>query len=572
MRWFRDMRTSSKIIAVVLLMALFLGCVGFSGYFFNMKANNNEKLLYYNYSMAIQTAEKAQIDNRAAQGVTYKIFLAPTDEKQREALKKELADRESMFDQDLIDYEKTPLDEFEKETLKKFTEELQIYRAELKKALDLAATGDQLAGYNYFISQAEPHMNAQSMLLKDLIVYNTDAAVKHIEQSQSDFERAVMIMVILSMIGVVLGLSLAIIVARTIAKPLTRVVSALQEIAKGNLSVEEVSIQSQDEIGELSKALKTMLVKLRELVKQVAESSEHVAASAEELTASAEQQAAAANQAATAITAMASGAEKQSDSVKMTSEIIEQMSNSIQQVATNSSEVTEQTNQTLVVAQQGRKTVEKVVAQMDNIGKGTEQVQESIEELALSSKHIGEISNVISGIANQTNLLALNAAIEAARAGEQGRGFAVVAEEVRKLAEQSLEASKQITNLINDNQVNIDRAVSSFDVAANDVKVGINIVATADGAFQEIAESINSVSSQIQEITTTIEDMAVGSQQIVLSMNEIDLVSNENRDQAQMISAVSEEQIASTDQIASSSQDLAKMSQELRHTLEKFRY
>ncbi|MBP2657756.1 MAG: methyl-accepting chemotaxis sensory transducer, partial [Firmicutes bacterium] len=168
------------------------------------------------------------------------------------------------------------------------------------------------------------------------------------------------------------------------------------------------------------------------------------------------------------------------------------------------------------------------------------------------------------------NLLALNAAIEAARAGEQGRGFAVVAEEVRKLAEQSQDAAKQIAALIGEIQGDTDKAVNAMNDGTREVKVGAEVVNASGKAFQEIADLIYKVSNQIKEISTEIEQMAVGSQRIVESVKQIDTLSKKASGEAQTVSAATQEQSASMQEVASSSQALANLAMDLRQAVGKF--
>ena len=186
-------------------------------------------------------------------------------------------------------------------------------------------------------------------------------------------------------------------------------------------------------------------------------------------------------------------------------------------------------------------------------------------------KEIGQIVVTISGIAEQTNLLALNAAIEAARAGEQGRGFAVVAEEVRKLAEQSQVATKQIASLIGEIQGDTDQAVLAMGNGTREVKLGADVVNAAGQAFQEIAGLVTQVSDQVKEISLTIDQMALGSQQIVSSVNQINSLSKKVTGEAQMVSAATEEQSASMEEIASYSMSLATLAQNLQDSASKFR-
>ncbi|MBP2627497.1 MAG: mcpA 6 [Firmicutes bacterium] len=378
-----------------------------------------------------------------------------------------------------------------------------------------------------------------------------------------------------SVITIIIVLILAVIVilwaATRIVKPLQILKEAANRIANGDLSITQVAVTSQDELGDLARAFETMVGNLRDLVKQIGISSEQVAASSEELTASSEQSAQAANQIATSITDVAAGASEQMNAANDTTAIVEQMSASIQQIAASTNQVATQSAQAAEQAKEGDKAVEKAVVQMNQIETTVTTSAQVVAKLGERSQEIGQIVDTISGIAGQTNLLALNAAIEAARAGEQGRGFAVVAEEVRKLAEQSQEAAKKIAELIGEIQIDTDKAVAAMDNGTREVKNGAEVVNTAGAAFREIADLVTEVSGQVKEISATMQQMAVGSQQIVVSVKKIDSLGKKSAGEAQGVSAAAEEQLASMEEIASSSQALAKLAQDLQTAVTGFR-
>lgn len=267
---------------------------------------------------------------------------------------------------------------------------------------------------------------------------------------------------------------------------------------------------------------------------------------------------------------VAHGTKSQASSIESAVVIIEQTSAGIRHIAANSNAMLGMAEKTTSAAAQGDKAVAAAIQQMASIEKSVSGSAQVVATLGERSKEIGQIVDAISGIAGQTNLLALNAAIEAARAGEQGRGFAVVAEEVRKLAEQSQKAAKQIAELIAEVQAETDNAVTVMHAGTQEVKVGAEVVNKAGQAFQEITSLIGAVSQQIQEISTAIQQMASESQQIVSTEKEIYRISTETAGQTQIVSAAVEEQAASMEQIAASSQALAKMAEELRSVIAKF--
>jgi len=218
----------------------------------------------------------------------------------------------------------------------------------------------------------------------------------------------------------------------------------------------------------------------------------------------------------------------------------------------------------------GEDTVSKAIKQMGKVEATVNSSADVVERLGERSKEIDQIVEAISNIAGQTNLLALNAAIEAARAGEHGRGFSVVAEEVRKLAEQSQEAAKQISGLISVIQTDTNEAVLAMNQGTQEVKIGTTLVGNSGEAFKEIQNIVSDVSGKVQAISASVEELSSSSLQIVDSVNEIDKLSGKSSEETQSVSAATEEQSASVQEIASASQTLANIAVELQKKASKF--
>lgn len=379
----------------------------------------------------------------------------------------------------------------------------------------------------------------------------------------------------ISLITIVAVLVVAILFAAwfsgRIAKPIQILEAAVDRIAAGDLSQIRLNIASKDEIGRLGKSFETMAGNIHELVRKIQVNAEQLAASSEELNASAEQSTQAANQVASAITEVANGANEQLATTAEASNVVGTMSAGIQQIAANTETVSNQSDKAAEKAKTGEVAVERAVKQMVQIEDTVKASSGLVAKLGERSKEIGQIVDAISGIAGQTNLLALNAAIEAARAGEQGKGFAVVAEEVRKLAEQSEGAAKKIALLIGEIQVDTDKAVGAMNDGTREVKIGAEVVHDAGVAFKEIAELVTEVSEQIQQISVSIGHTAAGSRQIVQVVRQTNELSQKAASEAQNVSAATEEQLASMEEIASSSRSLAILAQDLRTAVARFR-
>ncbi|WP_371375229.1 methyl-accepting chemotaxis protein [Sporomusa aerivorans] len=370
-------------------------------------------------------------------------------------------------------------------------------------------------------------------------------------------------------ITMIVVIFISIVVSNRLTKPITQLVSATEALKNGNLNV-SITNHSKDEIGRLAQNFDAMVKGLKDLLKDVSVSAGVVSAAAQQLTASAEQSAATAEQVTIAITDIAESAEKQVTTANDTAVIVTRIVSDIQQIVADSSTVANVSAGTAQLAANGGKSIEDAVGQMQNIEASVANSAAVVTKLGERSTEIGQIIDTISGIASQTNLLALNAAIEAARAGEQGRGFAVVADEVRKLAEQSGNATKQIAFLIGEIQADTDKAVVAMNQGNIEVKRGANIVTEAGKTFNEIIAMTNQVSEQIGVISNSIEHMAQNSQRIVHGIQEIDSMSKNNASQTMQISAATQEQVASVDEIRKASQSLVKTADELQNAVSKF--
>jgi len=379
------------------------------------------------------------------------------------------------------------------------------------------------------------------------------------------------IILMVSLICLVLGTLGIIYISKKFAKPIAIIRDEALLLADGDLRPRQIDADSEDEIGQLATAFKEMAKKIRMLIEKVQGEADNVAASSEELTASAQQAADVVNQVAGSIVQIAQGADQQVEAVTSMAMVVEKMSTSIEQIAVSGKSVSEIANGTSKATVEGRQAIDQAMIQMKHIGQGSDAVQKAIGELVKGSNEISEIVNLISSIAGQTNLLALNAAIEAARAGEHGKGFAVVADEVRKLAEDSNQATQKIANLIKKNENDMKEALSATQANNNGVTTGVSVVELAGNTFKKIADSVVQLSAQVNEISDSIDQIAVGSQVLVKSVQHIDKVSKETAGEFHMVSAATEEQAASMQEIATASQGLAKISVELQDDIAKFK-
>jgi methyl-accepting chemotaxis protein len=241
------------------------------------------------------------------------------------------------------------------------------------------------------------------------------------------------------------------------------------------------------------------------------------------------------------IDAIAASAEQQTRSLDETSLAVTNMATSIEQVTAQVDSLSSISTETSQTAERGGTAIHTIVEGMDTIRTTIGELGNDIAQLGSNSEQIGDIVKVIDRIAEQTNLLALNAAIEAARAGEHGRGFAVVASEIRKLADGSVQATKEIAAHILSTQGVITEVVNAMERLTERVEEGVNSTTSASGALREIVQAVLGANRQIAEISSVARAMSSNSYQVIQSIEEIARSVQLNVQATQQMSAHSDE-------------------------------
>ncbi|WP_333594808.1 methyl-accepting chemotaxis protein, partial [Anaerospora hongkongensis] len=473
---------------------------------------------------------------------------------------------------------KTTMDSLEKKLItpegKEKVTGLRNALAEYNRVADqtiVTRTEKGLADAALVMNTAKEKNEIAEKLMVDTVAFLTERMDLRTEQNKNLADSIERVIIILDVIILVCAIAGSTWLMRRISRPLADVVTAAHDIADGDLQIKQIRYAGDDEIGDLLKAFSHMAKNLQEIVTHVSRSAEQVAAASEQLTASADQSALAAGQVAETITSVAAGAYTQGTTVEHTADIVQEMARAIGHIAENSSTVSARSAETSKAATIGSQAMQQATDQMQAINRSVSQSAEVVGKLGESSKQIGEIVDVISGIAGQTNLLALNAAIEAARAGEQGRGFAVVADEVRKLAEQSHEAAQKIAHIVREIQAETTSVVTVMQQGTVDVARGSEVIISTGERFTAIVSLVENLNSEIQEITAASEQLSASSEEVVKSVESVKQLAGETAANTQTISAAAEEQSASMEEIAASSQALSRLADELQMVVRKFK-
>lgn len=353
-------------------------------------------------------------------------------------------------------------------------------------------------------------------------------------------------------------------------KRLNKLSAAFEKAGDGDLTV-ELQDTAHDELTVLADSFNKMKENLHTMIRKISRTSEQVASSSEQLKNGAQE----ANEATVKITEsiqlVAHASENQMASMMESEQALENVTVGIQKIAEGSKMMATKGKLTNELASEGRNLIESSSFQMKTIEESVLQSKQAIQLLNRRSKEIEEISAFITDVANQTNLLALNASIEAARAGEHGRGFAVVAEEVRKLAEQSQQSAAQISNFIKEIQKEIVATAQSIHHVKEDVQNGLTLVRKTEDTFREITSFTTKLEQTITKSVSITEHMTSHTQEVTATASSITEVAKENTDHVQSVAALTEEQLASMDEINASAHSLSKVATNLQKLVTHFK-
>ena len=367
-------------------------------------------------------------------------------------------------------------------------------------------------------------------------------------------------------------LILSIIIIKSIVVPVKNVTKKLKEISESNGDLtQRIGYKSKDEIGELSNSFDTFMDKLQSIIKEVAISAETISSSSDQLSRATGATTETVEGISKTIVAIAANTSDGASAAEETTASLGEAANFSQETARASKNTASNSKNAKQEAEFGAAKISEVVSSITDIALSSKDVSVIIDELDSSSKKIGDIIKIITSISEQTNLLALNAAIEAARAGEAGRGFNVVADEIRKLADESSNAAKEISDLVRENQVKSASAVNSVDEVEKKVAIGVEKASQVGESIDNIIKNIQVMVNDIEQIDLANEQQAESSKEIEKAINSIAMTSNEIADGTENISASIQEQLSTMTEIEQTTEKLSQMAKRLSEITSGFK-
>ncbi|MDR3255165.1 MAG: methyl-accepting chemotaxis protein [Synergistaceae bacterium] len=561
MQWFRNLLTTFKILSLVLVMLLIMLLISFVGYRTSSTISSDMNSLYDNYAMPAITMAQAQglaIQNRRML-ISMSMSTDATVDRQYES---RILENRKRIGNLIAEYEKTNLTQEERVLLTQLTNarsNLNKLQDEVLAVLKVSTTSDEIDARMAHGGDVAVASDTYNELFDKIVTLLVNICSDVNKSAAIMAQNGTMSIAISAIAAILAGIGIGILVSRLITAPIQRIQESIKLFSDGDLASDFPAI-GKDELAQMGRSLQDMANNLKNIIGAVKDASDNINETAQEFSALAEETNASVEEFRSNVDEMGTNLNSLASTGEEVNASVEEVAAGAQATAEKGTDIARHVDEAMSAGENGMNSVRRAVSGIDGVAKNAADAARSVQELGARTRQIQSFVSQIGGIADQTNLLALNAAIEAARAGEAGRGFAVVAEEVRKLAEDSNSAAKNIAELAEtitgdlDNVVNISLGNAKASQEAKDLSreteeiIGsmINYLRGISGATQDLAAvseeqaaSSEEIAEAVQNIATRVASTAEASENIRSGVGEISVAAERMAQGAEGLSGLS---------------------------------
>ncbi len=397
-----------------------------------------------------------------------------------------------------------------------------------------------------------------------------DYSVELAQEGLTTFQRTCNI--IIGLLVVIIFVS-GLLLSSSITKPIKNAADFSKQLASLNLGIEvsEKDLTRKDELGDLAQSLNSIKESLRRVITQIKESFEQLAATSQEMTASSQESSSAIEEVSRAVDEIAKGASEQAQNTETGASKAVLLGNIIDKDIEQTNNINQAVVNVTEFVREGLAEIERLTKINDENNIANKTINDIIIKTYESAQKINQASSIIASIAEQTNMLSLNAAIEAARAGESGRGFAVVADQIKKLAEQSTDSIKTIDQIVEELQMNSQDAVNTMERISQITVEQTESVIKNSEKYKLIDEAMKGSQRAISELNLAGQEMVEMKNVILNTLDSLSAIAEENSASTEEVTSSTVQQVASIKELTLASENLSQLAQDMQSTVAKFK-